>query len=131
MKPELTREYLYSDLQTLAASKCKGRAVLVFSVFKESPNDTGDIANWLVMAPDLDSTEPAINGKVVLQTSYWRITDSTAQSPVLTDPTWADIINAVNHIMAESGTVDGVFFEGLRLERQDDGVDYYHITIGS
>ena len=136
--PELykkaTKEYLYSDLQDKAnAMIASERKLVEFSIFKDM-GGFGD-ASWKVKAPDIESTEPVIEGDVVFYSDYWRLTaynkDEKVFTTVYTNPTWRDIINSVNNMLLR--TCDyGLFLEGLTEDsKKVEGCKMVRIEFGS
>ena len=119
------------DLKDTVESLIGHRPSLYFSIYK-SNNGRYDI----IIAPDLKSPEPVIEGKCVLYTDYWRITEmeenkgQIVASEVLENPTWKDILIAVDKIIA-TGDGCGIFFEGLSDPNIVDGVKHINISIGS
>ena len=104
---------------------------LIFSIFS-SINGNYD----RVMAPDLKSLNPVVQGKCVVYSDYWRIIETDRNkgfrvvSDVMENPTWKDILIAVDKIIA-TGDGCGVFFEGLGDPKEVNGVKEIRISIGS
>jgi hypothetical protein len=135
--PELykkdTKVMRYDDLQRKTNELIDGKKTLAeFSIFKDMG---GRDEEWMVKAPDIESTNPVIEGDVVFYSDYWRLTDynkgEKVYSVVYTNPTWKDIINAANNMLMR--TCDyGLFFEGLtQLEINEDGYKMVCIEYGS
>ncbi len=135
--PELyrkaTKVFLYNDLQRKASEMIDSNKKLIeFSIFK----DIGGLdEEWKVKAPDIESTKPFIEGDVVFYSDYWRLTDcnkgENVYSVVYTNPTWKDIINAVNNMLLRTCRY-GLFLEGLtQLETSEDGHKMVCIEFGS
>jgi len=99
---------------------------VIFSMFKT----VSDKDEWIVSYPDLLSEEPAFKGKVQFQIDYWRVSDDIVNSPVLTDPTWKEVLLAVDKLL-ENGDGCGVFLEALDKMKTVDGVTIYECCIGS
>ena len=113
--------------------KAMGAKRVCFSIFETEEGDWGDGSpgSWKVSAPDILSDNPALVGKVQLQTSYWRVTDGElVKSLVISNPTWKDIILAVDEILKD-GDGCGIFLEGLRYQGLVDGVKVFDLVIGS
>lgn len=135
--PELykkaTKVMRYNDLKRKSNELIDDDKKLTeFSIFKDMG---GRDEEWMVKAPDIESSKPVIEGDVVFYSDYWRLTDynkgEKVHSVVYTNPTWRDIINAANNMLMR--TCDyGLFFEGLtQLEINEDGYKMVCIEFGS
>jgi hypothetical protein len=127
----LDRTYEYNDLQKLARAMCTNKPILNFSVFEsvEGLEEEGENV-WSVNAPDIDSTEPVIAGKVLFTTDYWRVSDVPVYSEVVENPTWMTIINIFND-MLQNGDECGIFLEGLYNLKEVGDVKIIKFAIGS
>ena len=135
--PELykkaTKVMRYNDLQRKSDELIDGEKNLIeFSIFKDMG---GRDEEWMVKAPDIESTKPVIEGDVVFYSDYWRLTDynegEKVCSVVYTNPTWKDIINAANNMLKRTCKY-GLFFEGLtQLETSEEGHKMVCIEYGS
>lgn len=124
---ELNRTYEYDELQELAASMCKQKPILSFSIFESFDNSEGV---WMVKAPDIESLNPVIAGKVQFMADYWRVSEKPLYSPDVENPTWRDIINIFND-MLQLGDSNGIYLEGLSLVKPHDGINTIRFQIGS
>jgi len=126
----LDRIYNYDDLQKLAHAMCTNEPILSFSMFEtvKSMHDEGP--DWLVNAPDIDSTEPVFKGKVQFMTDYWRVSEVPLYSEVVENPTWMIIINIFND-MLQNGDGQGIYLEGLYEENKVGDIQIYRFAIGS
>lgn len=128
---ELKRTYEYDKLQELVASMCEQEPILNFSIFKTNEDkSSADRCIWFVDAPDIESTEPVILGKVQFMTDYWRVSDEPVYSPVVENPTWQVIINIFNN-MLQQGDRNGIYLEGLVLVNPKDDINTIRFQIGS
>lgn len=125
----LDRIYNYDDLQKLAHAMCTNKPILSFSMFETAESIDGEDA-WRVHAPDIDSTEPVIAGKVQFMTDYWRVSDVPVYSEVVENPTWMIIINIFND-MLQNGDECGIFLEGLYNLKEVGDVKIIKFAIGS
>lgn len=124
---ELKRTYAYDELQELVASMCEQEPIVCFSIFESFDNSEGV---WMVNAPDIESTNPVILGKVQFMTDYWRVSDEPVYSPIVENPTWQVIINIFNN-MLQQGDRQGIYLEGLNLLETKDNVKIVKFQIGS
>jgi hypothetical protein len=83
MDIKYNRIYNYDDLQKLAHAMCTNKPILSFSMFETIENVPDEGPDWLVNAPDIDSTEPVFKGKVQFMTDYWRVSDIPLYSEVV------------------------------------------------
>jgi len=135
--PELykkaTKEYLYDDLQSKAHAMIDSeRKLIEFSIFKTI---SGSGEEWKVKAPDIESTEPVIEGDVVFYSDYWRLTaynkDEKVFTTIFTNPTWKDIINSVNNMLLRTCNY-GLYLEGLSEEsKKVEGCKMVRVEFGS
>ena len=135
--PELykkaTKVMRYDDLQRKSNELIDGKKTLAeFSIFKDMG---GRDEEWMVKAPDIESTKPVIEGDVVFYSDYWRLTDynegEKVYSIVYTNPTWKDIISAANNMLLRTCRY-GLFLEGLtQLETSEEGHKMVCIEFGS
>ena len=125
----LDRIYNYDDLQKLAHAMCTSKPILSFSMFETAASVDGE-DTWRVRAPDIDSTEPVIAGKVQFMTDYWRVSDVPVYSEVVENPTWMTIINIFND-MLQNGDECGIFLEGLYNLKEVGDVKIIKFAIGS
>lgn len=117
--------------------------MIVFSIFKDLDDDFAREpgTKWLVRAPDIESTEPVIEGDVVFFINYWRFGDEPVCSEKITNPTWRDIIRACDDLMIMYSDGDGIFLEGIRSIKDsssyklsflnEPGINYQEFIIGS
>ena len=126
---EFNRTYDYDELQDLAHSMCTSNPILCFSIFKTKESDHSEDV-WNVNAPDIESTEPVILGKVQFVADYWRVSDEPVYSPVVENPTWRVIINIFND-MLQQGDRNGIYLEGLVLVNPKDSINTIQFQIGS
>ena len=124
---ELKRTYAYDELQELVASMCRQKPIVHFSIYESFDNAEGV---WMVNAPDIESTNPVILGKVRFMADYWRVTDEPLYSDVVENPTWRTIINIFND-MLQQGDGCGIFLEDLEMDEPKDGTDVVRFCIGS
>lgn len=125
----LNRLYEYTDLQKLAHALCNNKPILRFSMFETAASVDGE-DTWRVHAPDIDSTEPVIVGKVQFMTDYWRVSDVPVYSEVVENPTWMTIINIFND-MLQNGDKCGIFLEALYNLKEVGDVKIIKFAIGS
>jgi hypothetical protein len=76
------------------------------------------------------SNRPAFPGRCRFSIDYWRISLKPVSSPVLTNPTWKEVLNACNDLL-QTGDRMGVFLENVCFEDTKDGIDHYAFHIGS
>lgn len=108
-----------------------GTKHISFSIFDTHNGDWGDGSrgSWKISAPDILSEKPVFEGDVRLKCTYWRMTNDVVTSPVLTNPTWKDLILAVDKML---GGGDGIFLEGFDFEGfEGPGIQVYDLSIGS
>lgn len=128
---ELNHTYAYGELQELVASMCEQEPIVNFSIFKTNEaKSTKDRDTWFVDAPDIESTEPVVAGKVQFVADYWRVSDEPVYSPVVENPTWQVIINIFND-MLQQGDRQGIYLEGLVLVNPKDNINTIRFQIGS
>lgn len=128
---ELNHTYAYGELQELVASMCEQEPIVNFSIFKTNEaKSTKDRDIWFVDAPDIESTEPVVAGKVQFMTDYWRVSDEPVYSPVVENPTWRVIIDIFND-MLQQGDRNGIYLEGLVLVNPKDSINTIRFQIGS
>lgn len=124
-----TVETDYDTLQRLIESW--GALCTNFSIFKDcghTPATAGTI--WRIKTPNVQSTKPVVEGKIILYTDYWRVTSSEVYSEVLTNPTWKDLVLAVDKILVESKNY--LYLEGLYVkDSKVDGAQVVEILFGS
>ena len=125
----LNRRFEYNDLQKLSKAMCTNKPLIQFSIFKTN-EVLSDSKQWIVNAPDIDSTEPVIAGKVQFMTDYWRVSDVPVYSEVVENPTWMTIINIFND-MLQNGDECGIFLEGLIHDDEVGDVKIIKFAIGS
>lgn len=125
----LDRAFNYNDLYKLAKAMCTNKPLIQFSIFKTN-EVLSDSKQWIVNAPDIDSTEPAIAGKVQFMTDYWRVSDMPVYSEVVENPTWMTIINIFNDMM-QIGDEFGSYLEGLIHDDDVGDVKIIKFAIGS
>ena len=125
----LDRAFNYNDLYKLAKAMCTNKPLIQFSIFKTNEG-LSDSKQWIVNAPDIDSTEPVIAGKVQFMTDYWRVSDVPVYSEVVENPTWMTIINIFND-MLQNGDECGIFLEGLYNLKEVGDVKIIKFAIGS
>lgn len=135
--PELykkaTKEYLYNDLKSKADEMIDSeRKLIEFSIFETI---SGRDEEWMVKAPDIESTEPVIEGDVIFYSDYWRLTaynkDEKVFTTVFTNPTWKDIINSVNNMLLRTCNY-GLYLEGLTEDsKKIEGCKMVCVEFGS
>jgi hypothetical protein len=130
MDIKYNRIYNYDDLQKLAHAMCTNKPILSFSMFETIENVPDEGPDWLVNAPDIDSTEPVFKGKVQFMTDYWRVSDIPLYSEVVENPTWMTIINIFND-MLQNGDECGIFLESFYKTKEVGDVQIIGFAIGS
>lgn len=105
---------------------------LTFSIFTDDGTENG---NWMVKHPNIESTDPVIEGEVGFYSDYWRLTDynngDVVYSEVVTNPNWKDIINAANDMLVRTCEYE-LFLEGLTLTRCNEyGRKMVRVDFGS
>lgn len=129
----LTVDTIYEEMKYIVREVMGYHPTLVFSIYDASQWKSKDMP---ISMPDLKSTNPVIEGKCIFFTDYWRIVEYTnpptdkVESDVIENPTWKDILIAVDKIIS-GGDGFGVYFEGLYLSREENGIKYIDISIGS
>lgn len=121
-----TQKMTYRALQSKVDSMIDKdtERVVMFSMY-----DFGDFGGSIT-CPDLDSTEPVIEGKCVFMINYWRVSPEPVQSREYINPTWKDIINSCNNLLL-NGDGCGVFLETMNVKEEKNGVKYIEFGIGS
>lgn len=122
---KLDTHFLYENLQ--AKVKEMGAKRLNFSIFED--NGGTPCKDWKVMAPDITSDNPVVNGKCRVMVDYWRVSPDPVYSPQLENPTWRDLILATDALL-QDGDGFGVFLENFYL-KQDNGELLLDASIGS
>lgn len=117
-----TKTYDHDELYEITSSFCVNKPKIVFSIYKGD----GD----MLIAPDIESSEPVIEGNVQFMIDYWRVSDYPIYSPVISSPTWRDIINACNDLLIQ-GDGCGIFLEALYLVKDEHDVKTVRFSIGS
>jgi hypothetical protein len=126
----------YKELCRLTDELIESDKKLVeFSIFRDVSSDHD---NWIVSAPDITSDKPIIDGEVVFISDYWRLIDHLTyntesreiESRVYTNPTWKDIINAANEMLACTCQCS-LFLEGLAPRGVANSVKRVEIEFGS
>jgi hypothetical protein len=126
----------YKELNKRTCELIESNKKLVeFSIFRDV---SSDIDEWVVSAPDITSTKPIIDGEVVFISDYWRLIDHLTyntesreiESRVYTNPTWKDIINAANEMIACTCQCS-LFLEGLAPRGVANGIKRIEIEFGS
>jgi hypothetical protein len=125
----LDRIYDYDDLQKLAHAMCSNKPMLHFSMFETAESMDGE-DTWRVHAPDIDSTEPVLKGKMQFMTDYWRVSNVPIYSEVVENPTWMTIINIFND-MLQNGVGCGIYLEGLYNLKEVGDIRVIKFAIGS
>ena len=117
--------FLYEDLR----SKVRGMGTkcLEFSIFDDDGGDP--TSDWMVMAPNIESAAPAIEGRWRIMIDYWRIAGEPVLSQVLENPTWAQLILETDKLL-QKGDGFGVFLENFYIT-QHNGEHILEAAIGS
>lgn len=100
------------------------KKLVIFSIF--DTDDYSDYNQWIINSPDITSAEPVIEGDCSFTIDYWRVNDKPVTSPVISNPTWKDIIVACNDLL-QQGDECGVYLEGI----VKTGEGKYKFQIGS
>jgi hypothetical protein len=123
----VTTEELNDKIQNLLDPNKK--PLVVFSIMEIQDMDNHNW-NYTVVCPDVSSPEPVFEGECQFRIDYWRVALKPVTSPVYTNPTWKDIINACNDLL-QDGDECGVYLESINWKETVDGIKIYEFGIGS
>jgi hypothetical protein len=111
---------------TVKSFGCKN---IQFSIFDTVSYGDGAGQEWIIIYPDITSSQPVFKGECRFCVDYWRISERPIYF-TLENPTWKDIIIELDNIMKQ-GDGCGIFLENINVRKDKFGLQYYEFVIGS
>lgn len=126
MNIPLTKTSKYAVLCQNVESLIGEKPLFEFSIMRM----VGGQKDFVVDHPSLDSETPVLEGDIRLWTDYWRVAPRKVYSPVVSNPTWKDILCAIQQMLKENNA-GGIFLEQFGPQYLDKGVINLEVYFGS